>query len=174
MWPRLLALFISFSLGLGSSPLRAAPMFVAGLLLTSPHIQDMPSSPPNADEPRLEADDPSGGDPQTMSPLDRHSEEIHRKVQRLGISAPITVILKNKREYYGSITRVKADLFEINEVDRKQLMTFQYTEVKKVHEGYGAKNALAGKRVHPNSRLIGLAVVTGLLIALVIAVSQAE
>ncbi len=113
--------------------------------------------------------------PASTSALDRHSEEIRTKVLQLGASARITVKMKNHQEFYGTITRVKTDFFELEDVDQKRILTIQYVEVQKVHEGFGAKNTFTGRRVHPHGRLIGLLVVGGLLITLIaIAATQRD
>src|SRR5205085_5805816 len=74
---------------------------------------------------------------------------IRRDVRNYGVAAKVTVILKDNSERYGEIASIEDDAFQIVEVDLKQLMTFNYTEVKKVRFSYGNPNPFTGKRWHP-------------------------
>lgn len=91
-------------------------------------------------------------------------QKVKDQVQGIGIGGNITVILPSGKEYYGAISRIESDSFEIAEVDLKQTMTFDYKDVKKARKGYGGKNYAVGKRVNPRTSLIaGIAVVGGLI-----------
>src|SRR5262249_31883323 len=67
-------------------------------------------------------------------------QKVKDKVQKLGITEDVTVILLTGKEYYGAISKIEPDSFEIAEVDLKQRITFDYTDVKKVRKGYGGWN----------------------------------
>jgi hypothetical protein len=91
-------------------------------------------------------------------------QKVKDQVQKIGVAGDITVILRSGREYYGAITRIEPNSFEIAEVDLKQRLTFDYKDVQKARKGYGGKNYIAGKRVNPRTSLIvGIAVIGGLL-----------
>src|SRR5215475_4438908 len=95
----------------------------------------------------------------------RSPQNIPSQVQKLGIAEDVTVILLTGKEYYGAIRKVEPDSFEIAEVDLKQVMAFDYKDVKKVRKGYGGRG-FAGKRVNPRNQWIAGAAVLGLLIVL--------
>ena len=81
-----------------------------------------------------------------------------------GITEDVTVILLSGKEYYGAISKIEADSFEIAEIDLKRRMTFDYQDVKKVRKGYGGKNYFTGKRANPRTNLIAAAAVVGFLL----------
>ncbi len=89
--------------------------------------------------------------------------EIKAQVQKIGLGKHVTVILPDKREFYGSIGNIEADGFQILEVDLNQSLAFKFSEVKKVRKGYGGKGAF-GKRVNPRTNLITGAVILGVLL----------
>jgi small nuclear ribonucleoprotein (snRNP)-like protein len=66
-------------------------------------------------------------------------------VQKIGKGEDVTVILLSGVEYYGAISKIEADSFEIAEVDLKQMVAISYADVKKVERGYGEMNS-SGKR----------------------------
>lgn len=90
-------------------------------------------------------------------------QKVKYQVQKIGIAEDATVVLLTGKEYYGAISKIEPDSFEIAEVDLKQRMAFDYKEVKKVRQGYGGRT-FGGKRVNPrSSRIVGIAVVGGLI-----------
>src|SRR5262245_32405260 len=90
-------------------------------------------------------------------------QKVKDQVQKVGIAEDVTVILLSGKEYYGAISRIEPDSFEITEVDLKQKMAFDYKDVKKVRKGYGGRT-FGGKRVNPRTNLIvGIAVIGGLI-----------
>jgi len=98
--------------------------------------------------------------PQNIPP---QVQKVKNQVQKIGIAEDTTVILLTGKEYYGAISKIEPDSFEIAEVDLKQRMAFDYKEVKKVRKGYGGRT-FGGKRVNPRaSRIAGIAVVGGLI-----------
>jgi hypothetical protein len=91
------------------------------------------------------------------------SEKIRHTVQKIGVAGEITVVLKSGDEYYGAVTQIEADSFELAEVDRQQKITVRYDEVKKVSRGYGRKKNIHGQRIPPRtSRIVAIAVLGGL------------
>jgi hypothetical protein len=111
--------------------------------------------------PAVSLDDPV----QTPKSSDTRIEKVKAKVNKIGVSENITVFHIDGKKYHGFVLRISDTDFEITEVDRKTNHTFQYSEVKKVDEGYGEKGPL-GNRVGKRGRLIGL--IVGLTVALVL------
>jgi len=76
-------------------------------------------------------------------------QTVKEQVQKIGKGEDVTVILYSGVEYYGAISKIESDSFEIAEVDLKQMVTIAYADVLKVEEGYGAMNSSTGKREKP-------------------------
>jgi hypothetical protein len=101
---------------------------------------------------------------QSRQNIPSQSQKVKDRVQMFGITEDVTVILLSGKEYYGAISKIEADSFEIAEVDLKRRMTFDYQDVKKVRKGYGRKNYFTGKRANPRANLIAAAAVVGFLL----------
>jgi hypothetical protein len=95
-------------------------------------------------------------------------QKVKDQVQKFGIAEDVTVILLTGKEYYGAISQIDPDSFEIAEVDLKQRMAFDYKDVKKVRKGYGDRHLITGKRGNPRVQAIVAIVVVGALIGLAI------
>lgn len=91
---------------------------------------------------------------QTPKSSDTRIEKVKAKVNKIGVRENITVFHIDGKKYHGFVLRISDSDFEITEVDRKTNYTFQYSEVKKVDEGYGEKGPLG--RVGRRCRLIGM------------------
>ena len=94
-------------------------------------------------------------------------QKVKDQVQKVGILEDVTVILLTGKEYYGAISKIEPDSFEIAEVDLKQKMAFDYKDVMKVRKGYGGRG-FGGKRVNPRHNLIAGIAVVGLLFGIAI------
>jgi hypothetical protein len=95
------------------------------------------------------------------------ADKIHGQVDKIGVLGNITVSAVGGAEYYGSVNRIGADDFSINEVDQRREITLRYGDVKRVRAGYGTTRNIRGQRIHPHTRLIVAAAVIGGLLALV-------
>jgi hypothetical protein len=101
-------------------------------------------------------------------------QKVKDQVQKVGIFEDATVILHTGKEYYGAISKIEPDGFEIAEVDLKQKMAFDYKDVKKVRKSYGGRT-FGGKRVNPRTSMIaGIAVVGGLITLVAVAFSLSK
>src|SRR5215475_6260805 len=67
-------------------------------------------------------------------------------VQKIGQGKDVTVILFSGVEYYGAISEIEPDGFEIAEVDLKQMVAISYADVYIVEKGYGELNSSTGTR----------------------------
>ena len=79
------------------------------------------------------------------------AQTTQQKVVSIGIDNKITVIALDGKEYYGKITRIDADGFQIYEVDLKHTMDFKIGELQDVKKGYGGKG-YGGKRIRHSGR----------------------
>lgn len=95
------------------------------------------------------------------------ADKIRQQVGKIGVLGKITVDVKGGAEYYGSVSRIGADDFSVNEVDQRREITLRYSEVKKVRADYGTARNIYGRRIHPRTRLIVMLAVVGGLLALV-------
>ena len=101
------------------------------------------------------------------------ADKVRQQVGKIGVLGNVTVSLAGGPEYHGSISRIGAGDFSINEVDQRREIAVRYAEVKKVREGYGTTRNIRGQRIHPRTKLIvTLAVVGGLLALVFIAVAS--
>lgn len=99
--------------------------------------------------------------------------KLKKKVEKIGIGGKITVITLDERDFYGSVSSIEADGFQIVKVDSKQTADFKFTELKKIFKGDGEKNPFLGKRVNPQKGwLYGLAIFGTLFVILGIALTQ--
>ena len=98
-------------------------------------------------------------------------QNVKDQVQKIGVAKKVTVILLTGKEYYGAISKIEPDRFEIAEVDLKQRMEFDYKDVEKVRKGYGGRG-LGGKRVNPRHNLIAGIAAVGLIFGMAILVAS--
>ena len=103
---------------------------------------------------------------QSAPVLDQQAMKIKDRVGELGLGTDVTVILQQGREYYGFIQDIGLESFVVAEVDLKQPITIDYSEVKKVRKGYGGKNYITGKRVNPKTNRIASVALLGALVLL--------
>jgi hypothetical protein len=96
-------------------------------------------------------------------------EKLKKQVEKIGIGKKVTVTRLDEREFYGSVSNIEADGFQIDEVDSNQTVGFKYTELKKVGKGYGGKRISTRK-----SLLVGAALLGGLFLILGIALSDKD
>ncbi len=102
-------------------------------------------------------------------------EKLKKQVEKIGIGGKITVIRVDQRDFYGSVSNIEADGFQIIEVDLKQTVSFKYTEIKKIKTGDGEKNLITGKRVNPRRGwLYGLAIFGTLFVILAVGLSDKD
>src|SRR5262252_1370741 len=62
-------------------------------------------------------------------------------VQKIGQGKDVTVIMFSGVEYYGAISKIEPDGFEIAEVDLKQMVAIPYADVMKVGRGFSEMNS---------------------------------
>jgi len=67
-------------------------------------------------------------------------------VQKIGQGKDVTVIMFSGVEYYGAISKIEPDSFEIAEVDLKQMVAIAYADVYIVEKRYGEMNSSTGTR----------------------------
>src|SRR5215475_5579755 len=109
--------------------------------------------------------------PQNSPASERQNQTVKDYVQKIGQGKDVTVILFSGVEYYGAISKIEEDGFEIAEVDLKQMVAISYADVYIVEKGYGNLNSYTGtRRKGPSMRpfwifvAVGVASTVGLMI----------
>jgi hypothetical protein len=106
--------------------------------------------------------------PAALSP---QAEKIHQQFDKIGALGNVNINMRDGRELYGTIARIGADEFMLQEVDQGRELTLRYCDVRRVRGGYGETRNIRGQRIHPRTKLIvTLAVVGGLLTLVFVAV----
>jgi hypothetical protein len=88
----------------------------------------------------------SSGKRQNNPALARRIPILKDQVQKIGMGEDVTVILFSGVEYYGAISKIEQDSFEIAEVDLKQTVAISYADLYRVEKGYGDMNSSTGTR----------------------------
>ncbi|HEX8070646.1 MAG TPA: hypothetical protein VF546_11890 [Pyrinomonadaceae bacterium] len=101
---------------------------------------------------------------QTPLPLDKQSQRIKRVVTKVGVGERLTVFLNNGEELHGTVTQIGADSFALAEVDRHDLFTILYRDVRKARSGYEGVSLFTGKHVS-SPRGLKIALAAGALFA---------
>src|ERR1035437_3101491 len=94
----------------------------------------------------LFASSAAGQNPQT--------DKIRQQVGRVGVLGNVTVSLIGGPEYYGSVSRIGAEDFSINEVDQRREIAIRYADVGRVRQGYGTTRNIRGHGIRPRTELI--------------------
>lgn len=102
-------------------------------------------------------------------------EKLKKQVEKIGVGGKITVIRLDERDFYGKVSNIEADSFQIEEVDLKQALTFKYAEVKKIKTGDGERNLITGRRANPKKGwLYGIAIFGTLAVILAVGLSDKD
>lgn len=129
------------------------------ILLTSNHLCFAQINPANS--------------PTRQQTLSKKQEKLKNKVLGIGVGGEITIVKKNKKKFFGTVTDVTVNDFEIAEIDLKTRLRFNYTDLKSVYEGDGEKNLITGKRNNPQHGWLYAGALVGAVFAiLLIALSQ--
>ena len=100
--------------------------------------------------------------PQNSPASERQIQTVKVNVQKIGQGKDVTVILFSGVEYYGAISKIEEDSFEVAEVDLKQMVAISYADVYIVEKGYGKMNSYTGtRRKGPSMRSFWIFVAVG-------------
>lgn len=98
------------------------------------------------------------------SQLDAKAQKNKDKVTKIGQGNDITIIKKNGKEFYGSVTSIESNLVLISEIDHEEIIEIRYQEIKKVRKGYGVSRNRFGNRIPTGRNAAALIVLSGLMI----------
>jgi hypothetical protein len=90
---------------------------------------------------------------QQPSPSSPRIQKVIGQVQKIGKDQDVTVTLTSDLEYYGMITQIRADHFEIDEADLRQVITVPFKDVRNVRKGYSKADRRTGRRDSNRTRL---------------------
>src|SRR5262247_1655680 len=100
--------------------------------------------------------------PQNSPASERQIQTVKDYVQKIGQGKDVTVIMFSGVEYYGAISKIEEDNFEVAEVDLKQMVAISYADVYIVEKGYGKMNSYTGtRRKGPTMRSFWIFVAVG-------------
>lgn len=68
---------------------------------------------------------------QSSATLDANTQAVKNQIAQIGERSDITIIGKNKREFYGSIREIKDESVSINEIDQNAIVEIKYQDIKK-------------------------------------------
>jgi hypothetical protein len=68
-------------------------------------------------------------------------DKIRQQISKIGVQGNITVYMPSGQEFYGSVSRIDADDFSVDEVDQRREVTLRYGDVKNVRSGYPRRSA---------------------------------
>src|SRR5262245_31383831 len=100
--------------------------------------------------------------PQDGPASERQIQTVKDYVQKIGQGKNVSMILFSGVEYYGAISKIEPEHFEIAEVDLKQMIAVSYADVYIVEKGYGEMNSSTGtRRKDPTMRSFWIFVAVG-------------
>jgi len=152
-------------------------VFLSALLLMTNATKDSAFAHERSADKRTSdqrADSKSASDPGGAQKKSKQADEIKKKVLAMGIASRVTVVIKNGNEYYGSISVIDDDRFQISEIDLKREVTIEYTDVMKIRSGFGNPNPMNGKRWRPAWHVATFAIAAGLLLVTIVAAATAS
>jgi hypothetical protein len=158
--------------------------FILTLLITALYTAGMPSgiirvyaspvfqNPSGSTTVPKQQSQPVVSTPQSIKEI----EKIRRGIQKIGIGSPATLYLKSGDELHGTISQYDLDTVHIAEVDRRQNISVNFTDIRKIRSGLGNVNVFTGQRVtRPHKlRIAALFAVTALLALPVIILATAK
>ena len=62
-------------------------------------------------------------------------DKIRQLISKIGVQGNITVYMPGGQEFYGSVSRMGADDFSVDEVDQRREVRLRYGDVKNVRSG---------------------------------------
>jgi hypothetical protein len=106
--------------------------------------------------------------------LSKKALSIKHKIDGLAPHSRISVIPVHGEEAFGEYLSNNQDEFTFHDVDSKIDLTLKYSEVRKVKNGYGGFNHVAGRHVDRTKNLIFAIAVLGGLGVLIVAVAATK
>lgn len=92
-----------------------------------------------------------------VSPQDqKRIEKVKKDVAKIGVGKTITVSRLDNQDFFGRVTTIGTDEFDIIETDSKQAKSFKFADLKNVREGDGSNAYFGGKRKNRRTRWVVL------------------
>ncbi len=109
----------------------------------------------------------------TKAELLANAAKMKEKIVKIGQGNDATLVRRDGKEYYGTLSSIEDEVVLIRDVDLKDTIELNYQEITKVSKGYGERRAWNGKRIPPNKRRIGL-IIAAAAIAVPVAIVLAS
>jgi hypothetical protein len=101
------------------------------------------------------------------SKAEAHALKIRHQLEFLGYGREVTVRLRHGSDFHGRIVDTGDNSFRIDEVDLRQVVSINYSDIKRVDGGYLQKSLIGNTRRNPRtSAIISLATLGGLAVVL--------
>lgn len=100
--------------------------------------------------------------PQNNPPSPSLIQKVKDQVLKIGLGEDVTVRMLSGVEYYGAISKIESDSFEIAEVDLKQMITIDYAAVRKVEGAYGVSSSTGQRHKGVKSHAFWIVMIAGL------------
>jgi hypothetical protein len=108
----------------------------------------------------------------TTKQLNSEIESIKQKIKEAESGQEITVSLKNGKTYHGKIKSMTNDSFQLAELSTNQVITLNYTEVKKVKKEASTAKSQVKKRGGFRSFLFPIIILGVVIVVTAIALQQ--
>jgi hypothetical protein len=106
--------------------------------------------------------------------LATETKQVKERIVKIGLGQDVTIVRRDRQEFYGRIERIEDELVVIYEVDLKANLEIHFEQIKKVSKGYGNSRAWNGKRIPPKKHMIGLIIGIGVLILPIILIANSK
>lgn len=111
---------------------------------------------------------------QSSATLDEGAQGVKNQIVQIGERGDITIVGKNKREFYGSVREIKDESVSIDEIDQNAIVEIKYQDIKKIRKGYGSSKNRFGNRIPTHRNIIAIAALTGLILLPIILLANAK
>jgi hypothetical protein len=101
------------------------------------------------------------------------AQRVRKRIESIGLAGRVTVVLNNGNEYYGAVSQISDESFQLADIDLKQQVTISYADVRKIRRGFGNPNPFNGKRWHPGWHIAAALAAVGLTIVVFVAAGTA-
>lgn len=111
---------------------------------------------------------------QQVVPLTKMAESVKQKADKLATHARISVVQLHAGEQFGEFVSNDQQGFTFYDVDRKADVSLQYSEVRKIKDGYGGYNSIHRTHTDRTRGLIFVLAIAGVLVGVIVAAAVSK
>ena len=100
--------------------------------------------------------------------LENDTKKNKKRIFDIGKGNEITIVRRDGKEFYSTITDIGDDSVVVSEVDLKVKVDIPCEQISKVEKGYGEGRGFSGKRISPYKHRVGLIIIGATAAALAI------